>query len=662
MPSELAAKRGRRLPHKKRQQSNITNQGTSKPITRKILSQQKTGQRSKTFKKIIKQIEELSGENIQKFTMEFLKTTAVGKEIAKQFINETSIKYADVLMDNLKNYYKNAAKNQKKHVAACFSTIYDFSTIKNRFKIPCSKKLFTKAREIANSKLIGKPQNQLISKGAIDQEAKEEIIDFFNDTKISRESPNRTKKNQQGVAVNVRFLEMTINQAYRIYYNQSKYKLSKSSFVKFRPLEVIKAKRDTDLCPVCVTKYAVADKIKKISNKNFITTSDRTELETLTENAKELELHYEAKNKVKGIFNNQKESLQKGEALIVMDFKENVSLGKAQKETSRNFYDTPHRSVFCIAVIHKSEENETRISYFDYISNCLTHDTEYVTDCLQKLFDSEEWKAFDITKSIRFWMDNGPQHFRTYEWLNDFHNFSERFNKEKISMECNFFIEYHGKSICDAHFSLLSRYYQQKTTHKAHGEAVYSTEQYILILQDGVYQSNLATVDSNSKKKKGNKSPLLDVHFINFVRTEKSKIQTGIIAKNFTKFYHFQVDFVKNKLMAKLSVEHKEQIAYGIDKISRERKIVQVKQGNLGSKDKDAGKSITDYQKKKNKSRENTQKTFGALPIAIERNDNILKSASPFLPQSPGSRSTFTSPILRGQLTKFNLSTGSFNH
>ena len=53
-------------------------------------------------------------------------------------------------------------------------------------------------------------------------------------------------------------------------------------------------------------------------------------------------------------FDEQKKNLKDGDVMI-MDFKENIALGKCQKETSRNFYDAPHRSIFCIASLSKNQ-------------------------------------------------------------------------------------------------------------------------------------------------------------------------------------------------------------------------------------------------------------------------------------------------------------------
>ena len=53
------------------------------------------------------------------------------------------------------------------------------------------------------------------------------------------------------------------------------------------------------------------------------------------------------------------------ESYVVIDFKENIALGKCQKATSRDFYDAPQRSIFCIASLSKKAKlnNETGLSF-----------------------------------------------------------------------------------------------------------------------------------------------------------------------------------------------------------------------------------------------------------------------------------------------------------
>ena len=74
-------------------------------------------------------------------------------------------------------------------------------------------------------------------------------------------------------------------------------------------------------------------------------------------------------------------------------------------------------------------------------------------------------------------MDNAPQHFRTFELLYGYFKLAT----EKLhsnSLHLNYFAEYHGKCVCDSHFSLLSRYYRDYTMSKDYKDPIYSTDSF----------------------------------------------------------------------------------------------------------------------------------------------------------------------------------------
>jgi hypothetical protein len=54
-------------------------------------------------------------------------------------------------------------------------------------------------------------------------------------------------------------------------------------------------------------------------------------------------------------------------------------------------------------------------------------------------------------------MDNA-KHFKNKELCFYFYDFYENFFKRKFEISWNFFVEGHGKSLCDARFSLISRF------------------------------------------------------------------------------------------------------------------------------------------------------------------------------------------------------------
>ena len=104
----------------------------------------------------------------------------------------------------------------------------------------------------------------------------------------------------------------------------------------------------------------------------------------------------------------------------------------------------------------------------------------------------------------------------------------------------NYFGEYHGKCVCDSHFSLLSRYYSEYTKSAEFKEPRHTSKGLIEILRYGVLQSNKFIAMNNQKMKKGTKThPLLHVKFFEYVRDEFPRVEKQINTKNFTSFYHF---------------------------------------------------------------------------------------------------------------------------
>ena len=103
------------------------------------------------------------------------------------------------------------------------------------------------------------------------------------------------------------------------------------------------------------------------------------------------------------------------------------------------------------------------------------------------------------------------QHFKTYEWLYCFKEISDKFQEKNIQVDSNFFTEYHGKSLCDSHFSLISRYYKSKTTHKQFTKAIHTTKDYIELLQHAILKTNQFIINKNQIMKDKRKcNSLLD--------------------------------------------------------------------------------------------------------------------------------------------------------
>jgi len=68
-----------------------------------------------------------------------------------------------------------------------------------------------------------------------------------------------------------------------------------------------------------------------------------------------------------------------------MDFKENLRVGSGPVETGACFYKKKQVSVLGFAVYYIDEFNNRAMRYFDFLSEILSHDSLFVTDCISKL-------------------------------------------------------------------------------------------------------------------------------------------------------------------------------------------------------------------------------------------------------------------------------------
>ena len=70
-----------------------------------------------------------------------------------------------------------------------------------------------------------------------------------------------------------------------------------------------------------------------MKNKLQDSFQEEEEINTLEKDLEVFQQHYDFKNQTRSLFTSKQKQLLKGEC-IILDFKENVSLGKAQKETN----------------------------------------------------------------------------------------------------------------------------------------------------------------------------------------------------------------------------------------------------------------------------------------------------------------------------------------
>jgi hypothetical protein len=166
-------------------------------------------------------------------------------------------------------------------------------------------------------------------------------------------------------------------------------------------------------------------------------------------------------------------------------FKANISLGGGPVEDSTIFFNAPQRTVFG-ACCYFQKGAKTYKVFFTILSESTLHDSRTVTEMVKKNIISHPLFTSDYfgIKKLSFWMDNAPNHFRTFETVGLFSDLSTNFQ-----VSFNYFAEYHGKSECDRHFGLMSRCYTDYCT-RSDSKDINTTEDYIFMYESHIREAN----------------------------------------------------------------------------------------------------------------------------------------------------------------------------
>jgi hypothetical protein len=136
-----------------------------------------------------------------------------------------------------------------------------------------------------------------------------------------------------------------------------------------------------------------------------------------------------------------------------MDFKENITLNNFTIETGEIFYNSKQKTVLGM-ILYSRVDGIIKKIHYNILSDLLNHDSLFVFNSVKKI-NNELLRRF---KKNRFCMDHGP-HFKRKENLWNLLSYFK-------NIELNFFCEKHGKSPCDSHFPIVSRWIKEITSSK----------------------------------------------------------------------------------------------------------------------------------------------------------------------------------------------------
>lgn len=213
-----------------------------------------------------------------------------------------------------------------------------------------------------------------------------------------------------------------------------------------------KARKETDKCGICFEGKKSEKKLQQLQTrrKRLRTKAEASQISKLRAHLRLLARHREENEHQRAALKQQKEELKVGEVLIHLDFKANIIINQdATTQVSKEFYQNCQRTLFGAVLYYKNNNNgPLKHVFYDLLSTCTSHNSFFVGKALQKIASHKFFRSKRF-KSAAFWLDNAPNHFKTRETFYYLYTLPERCPNLK-TLEWNFFIEYHGKSVCDS--------------------------------------------------------------------------------------------------------------------------------------------------------------------------------------------------------------------
>jgi hypothetical protein len=252
----------------------------------------------------------------------------------------------------------------------------------------------------------------------------------------------------------------------------------------------------------------------------------------------------------------------KGKVIILMDFKENIKLNEGGRTVGHDYYETSQRTYFGFICYYIDEKGVLTKMHIDIISILLDHSTTFVISAFEKLFSLPQFKEMNGT-NFEIWSDTGP-HFRSYQFM----HYLLKHRPETIQV--NFFAEKHGKSPCDSHFSLISRYKTGIEVHKR----ISSSSQFIELMEA---QIKLTASLPKPVSKEGAKDPKKFYYFEvmdEFISPFDSVFSLAF--KDITTYYSFMINSSNQLMIGILTGQSMKSTRYYIKEVEKVEKIIKL--------------------------------------------------------------------------------------
>jgi hypothetical protein len=449
-----------------------------KPFKQQIGSQQRT-----TLSTLDKFLHKLSNNNIDALLHSYLSMPKHQHILAS--VETTALK---PIIASLKSA-RDATDNRNKPVLASLVAPYFTVTALHDLGFPLSKDAFAAAHRHAHKYGPGFPapmvHNDKTMATAMTDDTKQRLFDLC--IKHSHPAANRHLQDANGVTQAARIFEMSMREVYRIWTAENpSTPVAQSSFYKtVKAFRIFKTARKsgTDMCAICLEgKHSQSQLLKQLRTHEItcpyaaaltvFTSLDCPMVAAVPDDTPECTcaqrqnhddfvtdvitpfiLHRRINHEQRTIYMTQRSTLQPGAAVLVVDYKQNIYVNRGPKEAGHMYYEHSMRSVLGMRLDWCDALGRTHIEYIDYLSTCLNHDGLFANDCIIDLVKRRLTPNGITTLSV--WLDMAKHFIGREVSATLMHTLPTEY---RIECHVNRFIEHHGKSPVDGHFSHLSRW------------------------------------------------------------------------------------------------------------------------------------------------------------------------------------------------------------
>ena len=341
--------------------------------TSAVFSSQKTGQRDRTIQLFEKFVTYLSGGDSAQLIAGFLLSRR-GKQ-AQTYVREKlqTVPPAAKLLESVKTVYESepSADAKKRLLKGVSTANYSRSTLTHLgWTVPKWK--WTAARRWEDHPKRDPPNCKRLT------EATKLTVQSFYHAK-SAPGGNQTCYDKVSklhlpvglVSVSIKRLHEEYNLLHPLH------QVAYSTFCKLKPKTIRKAKRALDMCEICVKGKQVCNEwVKRRESNGGTDNFAPEEASQVLENIRLYDIHKTAAATQRSVFNHQISTAQPGEAIIVVDYKENLRLGVGPVEVGRDYYERVQ--VTCLGfTLYIGMANGTVLKHHvDALSYNLSHDEE----------------------------------------------------------------------------------------------------------------------------------------------------------------------------------------------------------------------------------------------------------------------------------------------